>query len=172
MHSSGPMSRRSRHKVCLNILFKPVSVETRERVGRRLRFPAPLLDFFTRSNGARLFFSGIAFYGCLPEHQTFDRTNPFGLLPFNNEDAQREFARAITGTDLLCIGSYGYDRSIVCIDRTTLEVSCFVGKDFTRTPKAWQSLDDWLVSEIQRVCRLHDELGNCLVDKKQFLPEG
>lgn len=82
------------------------------------------------------------------------------------------FARAITGTDLLCIGSYGYDRSIVCIDRTTLEVSCFVGKDFTRTPKAWQSLDDWLVSEIQRVCRLHDELGNCLVDKKQFLPEG
>jgi hypothetical protein len=155
----------------LNMLFKPASANTRENVARRLQLPAPLLEFFAQSNGARLFFDGIAIYGCWSEHQMFDRTNPFGHMPFNIEGVNREFAKATSTTHLLCIGSYNFDRSIVCIDRTALGVTCFVGKDFTRKRRTWPSLDDWLVNEIKRVCALHDEFGNCLVDKKLLLPE-
>ncbi len=100
-----------------------------------------------------------------------DRAKPFRLPPFNIEGVNREFAKAISDTDLICIGSYSFDRSMVCIDRMSIEITCFVGKDFTRRRKKWQTLEDWIVSEIERVGDLHDDFGSRLVNEKLFLPE-
>ena len=106
----------------------------------------------------------------LPEGQLFDRQNLFGLLPFNVEGVNKEFRRVTSATKLTCIGSYGYDRSMACIDRATLEIVCFTGKDFTKERRRWATFDEWLCSEIGRMCSLHDEFVNRLVEKRFFLP--
>jgi hypothetical protein len=83
----------------------------------------------------------------------------------------REFAKPLDTQNLVCIGSYGWDRSLVCVDRLSFEVVCFKGEDFSMRRKIWRSLEHWIVSELARIEVYFDASGNCLVEPGQLVPD-
>ena len=154
----------------LNIVYKPPEVDLMEHVGRELKLPSKLQDFYRSWNGARLFVGAFSVYGCLPFNQMQDRSDPTRLLPFDIRDVNGEFVQVTQAKDILCIGSYSHDRSIFCIHRETLSVTCYVGKNFEKIRHEWAGLDHWLTDEIARLSLLFDEKGTHLVDKQFLLP--
>jgi hypothetical protein len=154
----------------LNIVYKAAPTQLRLEIGRELRLPPAMVEFYSAWNGARLFVGALSIYGCVPEGQLLDRTDPTKLLPFNIREVNHEFQRQLRERELVCIGSYSYDRSIVCMDRRSQAVICHVGKDFGRVRHQWTSLDQWLTDELARLSLLFDERGNRLVEKDRLLP--
>jgi hypothetical protein len=155
----------------LHIIYKAAPAEVRAFVDRQLNFPSSLGEFYVRWNGARLFLPRVlAIYGCLPEHYLLDRKNPFKSLPFNVLEVNREVGRGLRQRNLIAIGSYSFDESLVCMERDSEEIQCFFGEDFTRQRKSWPSLDDWITQEIIRLSLFFDEEGRLLVDEEQLLP--
>lgn len=154
----------------LNIVYKAAPTRIREEIERELRLPPTMAEYYCAWNGARLFVGALAIYGCLPEGQLLDRTDPTKLLPFNIREVNQEFQRQLRDREVVCIGSYSYDRSIVCMDRRSQTVTCHVGKDFGRVRQEWASLDQWLTDELTRLSLLFDERGNRLVEKDRLLP--
>lgn len=154
----------------LNIVYKAAPMAVVREVDRDIRLPASLIDFYTTWNGARLFVGALSIYGCLSIGQTLDRTDPYKLLPFDLRAVNQEFAMRTTDLGLLCIGSYSFDRSIICMRRKTQSVICFVGKHFSKVRMEWTSLELWLTEEIARISLLFDEKGNRLVEKDHLLP--
>ena len=154
----------------LNIVYKAAPTLIREKIGQELRLPPTMVEFFGAWNGARLFVSALSIYGCIPEGQLLDRTDPTQLLPFNIREVNQEFHRQLRDREAVCVGSYSYDRSIVCVDRRSQVVTCHAGKDFGRIRQEWTSLDQWLTDELARLSLLFDERGNRLVAKDRLLP--
>ena len=154
----------------LNIVYKAPPREVSDEVELDLRLPSSLSDFYRQWNGARFFVGGLSVYGCVPSGQQLDRTSPFKLLPFNIREVNREFSRQVNDAGLVCIGSYSYDRSIVCMRRESQSVVCFVGKDFSNVRREWRNLEHWLAEELLRLSLLFDEEGNRLTDKGRLLP--
>lgn len=76
-----------------------------------------------------------------------------------------------TARSQIYIGSYGYDRSMVCINRDTEVVSCFQGVEFAKLRKTWPNLENWLIEEIRRLSILFDSDGKLLVSEDQLLPD-
>jgi hypothetical protein len=154
----------------LNIVYKAPARALLEEVEREIQFPAPLLEFYRAWNGARLFVGALSVYGCLPAGQQLERTDAFKLLPFDVRQVNREFARQTMDRNLVCIGSYSYDRSIVCMRRESQSVVCYVGNAFSKMRQEWKSLEHWLTGEVSRLSLLFDAAGNRLVDKERLLP--
>ena len=154
----------------LNIVYKAPPRSLFDEIEMELRLPSSLSDFYGHWNGARFFVGGLSVYGCVGLGQQLNRTGPLQLLPFNIREVNREFARQANEAGLVCIGSYSYDRSIVCMRRESQSVVCFVGKDFSNVRQEWNSLERWLTEELLRLSLLFDEEGNRLTDKEQLLP--
>lgn len=156
----------------LNIVFKPASDEVLAGVIRRLRIPHVFVDFLAHQNGAILFSGALSVYGVHAPNQCLDRLDVFGRLPFNIED---ENTRCDVGDShrLLAVGSYGFDGSRVCIDRRDLSVSVFEKQNADAWPTLstrWESLEDWVRSEITRISALFDPQGHLLVPERETLP--
>jgi hypothetical protein len=154
----------------LNIVYKAPPKTVLDEVDREVRLPNSLRDFYTSWNGARLFVGALSVYGCVPTGQLLNRADPFKLLPFDVREVNHEFTRQTKNAGLVCIGSYSYDRSIVCMHRETQSVACYVGKDFSKRRQEWGSLDRWLTDEVGRMSLFFDSQGNRLVDKERLLP--
>lgn len=154
----------------LNVVYKAPHGEVMEDVDLDLRFPSSLSDFYRHWNGARFFVGALSVYGCLRKGQQLDRTSSFKLQPFDIREVNREFLRHTKEAGLICIGSYSYDRSIVCMRRASQSVVCFVGKDFSKVRQEWKDLEHWLADELPRLSLLFDEEGNQLTDKVRLLP--
>jgi hypothetical protein len=154
----------------LNIVYKAPPKSVLEEVDRTIHFPESMLSFYTAWNGARLFVGALSVYGCLSTGRLLDRADPFKLQPFDVREVNREFERQTKDAGLICIGSYSFDRSMVCMHRETQSVACYVGKDFSKRRQEWESLDQWLTVEISRMSLLFDGAGNRLVDKERLLP--
>jgi hypothetical protein len=154
----------------LNIVYKASPKAVLDEVDQEVRLPESLLDFYNAWNGARLFVGALSVNGCVPTGQLLDRTDPFKLLPFDVRDANKKFTRQTKDAGLVCIGSYSYDGSIVCLHRETQSVSCYVGTDFSKLRQEWRSLDHWLRDEVVRISLLFDTRGNRLVEKERLLP--
>jgi hypothetical protein len=154
----------------LNIVYKPASSGVTEEVNRESMFPSSLSEFYRQWNGARLFVGALSVYGCMQTGQLLHRADPTRLLPFDIREVNQEFAEQITDRDLVCVGSYSYDRSIVCVSRRSQSVACYVGEDFDRVRDQWPNLTQWLTDEVSRISLLFDEKGNRLVGKERLLP--
>ena len=155
----------------LNIVFRPTDVAVRKEVEHEVGLQPDLVEFYSRCNGARLFFDRVSIYGCLPRpHPPLDRDDPFGFLPFDLRRVNAELGEDLAERNLLCVGAYGYDRSYVSVRRDTCEVVCATGDDFDRLRARWRSLSDWLSSEIPRVGGCFDERGKLLVTPEATLP--
>lgn len=154
----------------LNVIYKPAPCAVIDSTASQLRLPSTLVAFYRKYNGARLFNDCFAIYGCLPERYLLNRGDPFALLPFGIREVNREFSTELKSSSLLCVGSYGYDRSVVCLDRESGEVRCFVEETFSRVRQKWPSLSRWITSEVQRLAGLFDQDGNFLGFEKDTLP--
>lgn len=157
-------------KAYLTIIFKPTSREVVEDVAKELALPAPMINFFERCNGAHLFAGTLSIYGCLPKTYLLDRSDPFSLPPFNIRDINDEVTYMFAGKNLVCIASYSYDGSLVCIHRETGEIMCFSKEDPAQERKRWGTLQDWLRTEVERLSLMFDEDGNRLVAEHHLLP--
>ncbi|MGH9719989.1 MAG: hypothetical protein ACRD8O_07235 [Bryobacteraceae bacterium] len=154
----------------LNIVYKPAAAQVRTELARELQFSSSLSEFYQCWNGARFFVGALSVYGCLPVNYQIVRSDPLKLLPFSIREVNREFSTQMKERDLVCVGSYSYDRSVVCICRKSQSVTCFVGKDFSKERQSWSSLDHWLSDELLRLSALFDESGDRLVEKDKLLP--
>ncbi len=155
----------------LNVIFKPADAAVRKELEADLLLPSDLVDFYSHWNGARLFFDRLSVYGCLPNpHPPLNRHDPFAFLPFDLRGVNAELREDLAGSNLLCIGSYGYDCSRVCVRRDTREVVCGTGDDVGRLRASWTGFSEWLSSEIPRVAACFDHRGRLLVPAESTLP--
>lgn len=156
----------------LNIIYKPCPQEVLAAVHSELHLPQSLVDFYKLWNGSRMFLGALSLRGCLRQGQLLNRSDPFGLLPFDLREQNRGLASRLETNGLLRIGTYTLDGSIVCISRDTGRVECYVGAELERVRQSWGSLQEWLMSEISRISLLFDPKGNRLATDERFLLPG
>ena len=154
----------------LNIVYKPAASDIRAELEKELQLPSALAEFYQQWNGAHLFLPGFSIYGCIPRNYLICRTDPSRLLPFNLRELNRECGSQAAKRNLICIGTYSYDGSIVCMRRKSQEIVCYFGEQFGEERQSWSNLDEWLGEEISRLSICFDENGNRLVPKENLLP--
>ncbi len=155
----------------LNVIFKPAPQALREARVRQLRMPGALAEFYAAYNGAGLFVATIRIFGLLPDTYRIERTDWFRKrIPHDILDVHRECSRHLEVRDQLCFADYSYDKSAVCIERGSGQITCYFGEDFARIRQTWPSFEEWITSEIARLSFCHDERGNRLVAEELLLP--
>ena len=154
----------------LSIIFKPASPSLVAEVSKRLKLPMSVSDFYRQFNGAHLFVNALSILGCVPKGTPLDRSDRFSLPPFDIIEVNNELRTRLAGTNLVCLASYGFDQSLVCIERSTAEMICFVGENTSKERVRWPSFDEWLSTEVKRISFLFDEDANRLVEKEKLLP--
>jgi hypothetical protein len=163
--SSGPMAY-------LNVVFKPVRVDVLEYAKSTLELPEPIVQFLAAQNGAILFSGALNVYGAVGPHQLLNRSDPLSLPPLdligeNKNWLLREPDR------FLIIGAYGFDGTRICIDRFSSQIYLFdVDESGLRQRGAaiWSDLDNWLLSEVQRLSSIFDPSGRPLAPMSETAP--
>jgi hypothetical protein len=128
-------------------------------------------EFLRVQNGAILFSGSLSIYGVLEPGQRISR-EPMLRPPFNIEDENASWPPHEPDR-LLAIGGYGFDGSSICIDRRDFGIALFQRGEalLRREPTlSWDSLDQWLRSEISRLSNLFDTSGRMLVEESQTVP--
>ena len=157
----------------LTVIFKPVPAELRERRMQHLGFPHSLREFYKMYNGAHLFNGTINIFGLLPDTYFLDRANWFEKgLPLNVLEINQEYKADLKKRGLVCFADYGSDRSLVCMDKGSESIICFVGEDFENRRMAWPGLDEWLRTEIQRLSMYFDRSGKLILASDELLLPG
>jgi hypothetical protein len=152
----------------LHIVYKAASRSLVDQVASELRFPSAMREFYDLWNGGWFFNGGFSIYGCVEEGMLLDRSNRFALPPFNIRDLNFSI-RGVSG-NLVAVGTYRYDGSVVCVHRETGQTVCFVGTSIREERMRWNSLEQWIHQEIERIGFLFDENGRLLVGKENILP--
>jgi len=155
----------------LNTIYKPASPDIRLKTARELEFTQSLERFYERYNGACLFVDRLSIDGLVDLDAPYERVDRFRLQPFRIAEANAEFATDLSSRGLICIGSYGFDRSLVCVKKADESVVCFRGTNFNRVRCEWDSFNGWLSSEVLRLASMHDDSGVIQVDESLTPPE-
>jgi hypothetical protein len=155
----------------LNIVYKATTRATVEEHESALHLPPELVEFYRQWNGARLFVGRMSIFGCIPNpHPLFKRQDPLAYLPFDLRLENGMRHSELLSRNLLCVGVYTQDTSLVCMRRHTSEVICTMGKDLDRVRAQWPSFREWLSAEVPRVAACFDERGNLAVPPAFTLP--
>jgi hypothetical protein len=152
----------------LNIIYKPADKNVLADVAAHIRIPDPWVQFLARHNGARLFSARLYVMGVVAGGTLLNRRDHWSLPPINIEQ-DNVIAKPLDLDRYLIIASYGFDGSLVCMDRNDLGVYVFhrrEGKPYA----SWKSAELWISSEVQRFSGLFDSKGKLLVDSSQTLP--
>lgn len=152
----------------LNIVFKPATFGILSSVDADLRIPPPYREFLRRYNGAILLSGAINLYGVVREGQLLNRRDSFSLPPFNILQGNLGL-RHLDRDRFLRFGSYGFDGSLLCIDRRDHHIEV-LRKGESMPYHIWGNLDEWLEIEVRRVSELFDPSGRALADKSETLP--
>ena len=153
----------------LNIIYKPAADEVRDEITTELRLPPCIETFLRVYNGARLFLDDLSIYGCLPQTHSLNRADPLAIPPFGIREANSEFRKQLAPDEIL-VGSYGYDRSLVYVNRWSRRVICGEGKNLRKSRGEWESFEAWLNAEVLRLATLFDASGNRTVGEEFSLP--
>jgi hypothetical protein len=154
----------------LHAIHKPIENAVVDTVARDLRLPPSLVAFYRLQNGGTLFRAsltciGLTIFGCWREGQLATRAvhgdSPPIDIRLHNQSTDASF---------VLFGTYGADGSRLLINRDTEVVSCSVGRDLSKVRKRWTGLEEWLESEVDRLCQLFTPDGVCLVPCAQLLP--
>ena len=140
----------------LNIIYRPAAPKVLFEVAARRSFPPEVVDFLKRQNGAMLFSGSLNMYGVVAPGRFLNRSDSFLLPPFNIEQENRPWK--VDPDRLLVVGGYTFDGSRACVHRGDGKVHVFQkGRQIPLV--SWPSFDNWLMSEIGRLCALFDEEG-------------
>jgi hypothetical protein len=152
----------------LHIVFRPADSDVLLTSSKKLRMPRPVIDFLARQNGAHLFSGALSIYGSVRHGQLLNRSEPDLLPPLNIEDMN--MARPDLDYDrYLVLGSYGFDGSLTCVDRTDGSVALFAPKSQSLLT-SWRSFELWIHSEVARLSALFDRFGHRLVGSSATVP--
>lgn len=155
----------------LNIIFNPLPEATVARLGRELRCPDALMQFFRRYNGLRLFFDELSVFGMRERGALLDRSSPVEVPTLSLRDTLNELRHYPTwNDDIYPVGWYAYDGSYALMRRPDDSVYCSVGSDLSAVRVEWTDFDSWLTSEISRIADLYDEKGIRLVSAAHTVP--
>lgn len=152
----------------LHIIYKPAPRLVLKEVAQKLRMPPPTIQLLARHNGAHLFSGALTIFGVRAPGQLLNRGDPFLAPPFDIESENNELKR-VDRSQFLGVAGYGFDGSIVCIDRFDAHLSLFRRDDATPLI-SWRHLDEWLSSEVARLSLLFDRRGKRLVDEAETVP--
>lgn len=157
----------------LHIIFKPLADPLLKSLTVQLELPLPFSLFLRQQNGAILFSGALNFFGLHAPGQLFNREDPFSRLPFDLQNEGRNWP-PVNSKRLLVIGSYGFDGSTICIDRSNLRVVMY--KRGTtglaeRPSYRWETLEECVVGEFARLSAIFDKSGRRLVDERLTVPE-
>jgi hypothetical protein len=140
----------------LHILYKPAPKPVLGQVAHRWRFPREFSELLSEHNGAILFSGSIAVYGVVPAGQLLNRSDPYGLPPFNIEPENESWS--YQSDRFLVVGGYRQDGSRACIDRVDSRVLVFPRG--AQTPIAcFANVSDWIDREVDRYRTLYDREG-------------
>lgn len=152
----------------LNIVYKPAERAALVDVAARLRIPEPWVQFLAWNNGARLFSAYVYVFGVVRPGTLLNRRDHWSLPPVNIEHLNIS-AKPLDLRLYLVIGSYGFDGSLVCIDRDSGRTLVF-HRGETAPYASWTTAEEWVREEIQRLASLFDSKGKLLVDEAMTLP--
>jgi hypothetical protein len=144
----------------LNIIFSPAAPQVLRPVAQKLDMPRVLVSFLERQNGAILFSGALFVSGVHGAQDLLERDDPFSRLPFNIEDLNSDWPPQ--DSQMLNIGGYGADGSVVCIHRRSLRIYLFKRNNDHLGDEPyndWPSLENWIASEITRLSSYFDEQG-------------
>ena len=153
----------------LHTIFRPASSTLLDAVAKEFDFPPTLIAHLQRCNGATLFVAsklclGMSLFGCRESATRLTRDLNAGPSPLDIRP-MKDKAR-----DAVVFGSYGYDASMLMVDRRTEAVRCSFGRDVSRTRFEWSSIDDCLENEIRRLSQLFTAEGDCQVPCEGLVP--
>jgi hypothetical protein len=127
-----------------------------------------LVAHFQRCNGAQLFVASVT---CRGLHLLGCREKGKPLSRDSDEPSPTDIRQtANANRDSVVFGSYGFDGSMLMVDRRSQAVRCSYGRDLSKTRREWASIDDCLESEVQRVSQLFAPDGTCLVSCEELVP--
>jgi hypothetical protein len=152
----------------LNTIFEAADADVQREIIDPLKLPSQVRSFYRKYNGAHLFLDSLSVYGFFPKVYQLDRLRK--TYPYNIFDTNRQFFSDLSMSEIIIVGSYGFDRSEVFVDKATGSVSCSVGDDLSSIRATWPSFESWLEEEIARFCEFFDESGNQLVELEDTLP--
>jgi hypothetical protein len=164
LHWIGPLAY-------FHVVYRPVSSLLVAEVGQRLKFPNSLRAFYQACNGMDLYAGTIRLFGCVEKGTPLDRSDPLSLPPLSITDMNQQFVSPRYSREVLSIGTYSYDRSLLCIDRQSERVTCYRGEDLRYERKSWPTIEDWLVSEQTRLSFLFSPDGRLLGTERLGLPD-
>lgn len=152
----------------LHTLFQAADAQVQQKFIDPLNLPEQVRAFYRTYNGADLFSDNFSLYGFFPENYLLDRLNKY--YPYNILDINHEYVDDPRASDIFVIGSYGFDRSRVYVEKATGVIFCGTGSDLTRIRAIWPTFETWIQQEIARLCECFDECGNRLVELEELLP--
>lgn len=155
----------------LHVIYKPAAQEIVRVVFGQIHAPPSLRRLYALCNGASLFSGAIRIFGCVAAGTLLDRSDPLSLPPLDIVKSNRQFVDPETFQTQVCIGAYGFDRSLVCVDRQIEVVTCYEGEDIKTTRKKWPTIENWITSEIDRLSTLFSPEGERLVAENFCLPD-
>lgn len=153
----------------LHTINKPTASDIRDDVSKDLDFPPSLVAHFEQCNGGSLFCAsaaciGINLFGCLPKGRAFSRALDQDSPPIDIRTSNRRIREHIV------FASYGYDASLVVVNRCDESVRCCQGRDILKTRREWPSIDEWLTCELDRLSQVFTPDGTCLVTCENLVP--
>lgn len=157
-------------KAYLNILYKSADDTIQKQIDSFM-LPEQVRSFYNNFNGANLLSSSIDISGFLPENYLLVRTDFRQSLPYNIADSNLTYSIDLKNDNIIVIGSYGYDRSRVYVEKSTGKIFCSYENNLKEIRTSWDSFDEWLGIELSRLIKHFDENGNRIVDMKETLPE-
>ncbi len=152
----------------LNTIFEAADDVVQREIIDPLKLPSQVRSFYRKYNGAHLFLDSLSVFGFFPKVYQLDRLRK--SYPYNIIAINREFFDDSSTSDIILVGSYGFDRSEVFVEKATGTVSCSVADDLSSIRATWPSFESWLEEEIARFCEFFDESGNQLVELEDTLP--
>lgn len=154
----------------LNVIYNPLSekdiVEMEKPMGRTI--PVQYRDFLLHcSNGLNVLSTTLCLFGCrkMIGRDIVASRQPFDLVTLNSYKSERP--RNAT-PDLFFFGGYDWDGSQVYLTEDGKVHFCT--PDDCTSLKEWDSLDDFLLSETQRIYSLFDDNGVELDESTPTIP--
>ncbi|MBS1813667.1 MAG: hypothetical protein JSS87_02205 [Acidobacteria bacterium] len=153
----------------LNIIFKPAAMEDIKMASNELKIPPVWVDFFSIQNGALLFSNSLSLFGIMPSTALYNRSDTV-ITPPHNIKFENYNKYDLDLNRLLIVGSYGFDGSLLCLDREDQTVwHCY--KDGTRGDLVGKNAFSWIRNEISRLSFLFDKRGKCLSTEMETVPK-
>lgn len=153
----------------LHSIYPPLNDQQISELESRMqiKIPSSYVDFLHTSNGLKVFVTTFCLFGL---RTNFDRSPAASRLPFDiivpNTIERPENAPR----DILIIGGYDWDGSILFMDPETQTVH-LSSRERLKSKYQWKDFDTMMAEELMRLSSLFDEHGKSKTSNKSTLPK-